>query len=200
MHPRAQKILELWFGDLDHTPAYFRERNRFWFMGGEKADDLIRLHFSADVEDAAAGRLESWRVSPKGTLALIVLLDQFSLNLYRTGKQGYLCSEMAIPLAKQMVQSGWTNTLSPAEKIFVYMPLEHSEHLHDQEVSVRLFRELFEQSPAELKPTMEGSLQYAERHLAVVKEFGRFPHRNEALGRVSRPEEIAFLASSRAPF
>lgn len=200
MHAKAKEALDYWFGDLDHTPAYFGERSRLWFMGGKKVDEEIRKRFGAEVELAGTGNLDAWRETPRGSLALVVLLDQFALNVHRNEAKGYLLSEMAIPIAKEILAKGWEFALTPAEKTFVYMPLEHSEDMADQELCVAKFRKMVEQAPGELKEILQGSLDYAERHMRVVKRFGRFPHRNEALKRKSSPEEIAFLASSEAPF
>ncbi len=197
---RARAVLDYWFGDLDHTARYFDERNRLWFGGGQEVDDQIRERFGRDLQAAVDGRLESWRGTPRGSLALIVLLDQFSLNLHREQPRSYLQSEKAIPVTRQLVDQGLTFTLTPAERVFVYLPLEHSEKLADQERSVGLFEELARGAPATLRPAMDGYHDYAVRHWRVVARFGRFPDRNEVFGRPSSPEELEFLASDAAPF
>ncbi len=198
--PRARAVLDYWFGDLDHTPRYFSERNRLWFGGGEEVDGYIRRTFEADVDSAVAGRLRSWAETPRGSLALIVLLDQFSLNLYREQPRSYEQSALAIPIAERLIDGGLSWTLTPAERLFVYLPLEHSEKLEHQERSVALFEELAGGAPAALRPALRGHLDYAVRHWRVVRRFGRFPDRNEVFGRPSTPEELAFLASDAAPF
>lgn len=200
MDEKAKAILDYWFGDLDHSPAYFRQRNPMWFMGGKKVDEEIRGRFAEDVELAAAGKLSRWETTPRGLLALVVLLDQFALNLYRDQAQGYVYSDRAIPLALKALERGWHRTLTPAEKTFLYMPLEHAEDLGHQARCVGLFTELRAAAPAELAQAMDGSLDYALRHYRVVQRFGRFPHRNEALGRQSSAAEKAFLQSEEAPF
>lgn len=200
MSADAAAVLAYWFGGLEHTPEWFGARMKLWFMGGAKVDEEIRARFGALVDKAEAGELAAWRSTPKEALALVVLLDQFALNVHRNGARGYRCSEAAIPVAKEILARGWEAVLTPAERIFTYMPLEHSEELADQERCLERFRVLLEEAPAELKGVMGGSLDYAERHLRVVKRFGRFPHRNEALGRTSTAEELAFLASDEAPF
>lgn len=198
--PRAKVVLDYWFGDLDHTPRYFAERNRLWFGGGEEVDGHIRSHFERDLTLAVSGRLESWETTPRGGLALIVLLDQFSLNLYREQPQSYDQSALAIPVTRRLLHSALDWTLTPAERVFAYLPLEHSEKLEDQERSVALFEALAQGAPATLRQPMEGYLDYAVRHWRVVQRFGRFPDRNEVFGRPSSPEELAFLASDEAPF
>jgi len=197
---RAQDVLTYWFEGVDQTPEYFRKRNRIWFMGGKAVDDFIASAFSKDVEEAASGLLRHWGNTPEGNLALILLLDQFSLNIYRDSARGYLHSELSLPIAKDALNAGWASKLSLAKRIFLYMPFEHSEHMEDQIESVKLFAELAESSPPELSETMKGYLEFAKRHYQVVKEFGRFPHRNAALRRESSAEERKFLSSGRAPF
>ncbi len=198
--PRAAEILLYWFGKEEPSAAYFQERNRFWFMGGEQVDSEIREKFGTDVELAASGKLSAWEEEPRGALALIVLLDQFALNVHRGEATGYLYSELSLPLAREAIRKGWQEGLGMAERVFLFMPLEHSESLLHQEESVRHFRALAEKSPAALAPVMAGFLDFAVRHQEVVKRYGRFPHRNEALGRESSAEELAFLASPHAPF
>lgn len=198
--PRAKAVLDYWFGDLDHTPGYFSSRNRLWFGGAEEDDRHIRRTFEADVDAAVAGRLHSWEETPRGALALIVLLDQFSLALYREQPRSYEQSALAIPLSSRLVDQGLHWTLTPAERVFVYLPFEHSEKLEDQERSVRLYEDLASGAPAVLRSAMNGFRDYAVRHWRVVERFGRFPDRNEVFGRESRPEELVFLASDEAPF
>jgi len=198
----SQRVLEYWFGSEGRTEhaEYFGKRNHLWFMGGSKVDEEIRAEFAEDIERAASGKLDSWKDTSRGALALIVLLDQFALNIFRGDKRGYLYSDLALPIAKDILATGDFQAFTVAEKIFLFMPLEHSEDLKDQEESVRLYRNLAGSAPPALGATLKGTLAFAERHLKVVKEFGRFPHRNAALGRVSSAAELAFLASPRAPF
>jgi uncharacterized protein (DUF924 family) len=200
LDPRARAVLDYWFGDLAETPRYFAERNRLWFGGAAETDAHIRSHFESDVTAAAEGWLAAWEATPKGCMALIVLLDQFSLNLYREQPRSYQQSELAIPLAERAIARGWERQLTCAERAFLYLPFEHSEKLPDQERSVALFEALVREAPPALKPAMEDAHHWAVRHWRVVARFGRFPDRNEVFGRPSRPEELAFLASDEAPF
>jgi uncharacterized protein (DUF924 family) len=201
MDPKAREILDYWFGDLSLTPEYFKTRNRMWFMGGEKVDSHIRQHYGADVVRAVEGGYADWLDSPRGCLALILLLDQFSLNLYREQPRSYQQSELAIPITRRIITRGWEKELTEVERVFVYLPLEHSELLPDQEESVHHFEKLAAgaASPA-LREAMEDYLEYARRHERVVRKYGRFPDRNEVFGRPNTPEEEAFLASDEAPF
>jgi uncharacterized protein (DUF924 family) len=200
INPDAYEALQFWFGDLDQTPAWYHQRMRLWFMGGTQIDDEIRNRFGNLVNRAARSELESWLHTPKEALALILLLDQFALNIYRNEARGYHCSEAAIPISKKILSLGWDTSFTPAEKIFAYMPLEHSESLEDQLESVNRFQLLSIEARDDLKEIMNGYLSYAKRHLVVVERFGRFPHRNEALKRATSENEKTFLASSDAPF
>lgn len=200
LDPRAQSVLEYWFRDFDYTAEFLRKQVPFWFMGGPKVDEEIRRKFSGLLRQAARGKLKAWQETPKGCLALIVLLDQFSLNLHREKPESYLQSKMAIPLADRMVRKGWDWTLTPLERVFVYLPYEHSEKLSDQVRAVALFRALARGAPKIYQEMMDVFLDYAIRHYRVVKRFGRFPDRNEVFGRPSTRRELAFLASDQAPF
>lgn len=200
LDPRAQEVLDYWFGSPSQDPTYFEEKNAFWFNGGEAVDDEIRRRFGALVEDAVAGRLPAWSSSPRGGIALIILLDQFSLNLYREKPGSYQQSVLAIPIAEQMIERGDEQALSFAERVFLYLPFEHGESLTTQETSIRHYERLLSEVPFELKETMEFYLEFARRHERVVRRFGRFPDRNEVFGRENTPEEERFLASDEAPF
>lgn len=197
---RAKEVLDYWFGDLSQTSEYFTKRNKLWFMGGEKVDAHIREQFEADVIKAVNGDYDAWLESPRGCLALIILLDQFSLNLYREQPRSYQQSELAIPITRRVLSHAWERELTPVERVFIYLPLEHSELLSDQEESVRHFESLLRASPVLLRDVFEGYLEYARRHERVVRRFGRFPDRNEVFGRENTPEEAVFLASDEAPF
>lgn len=198
--PRAQSVLDYWFGNLDLTDLYFKEKTPFWFVGGPKVDAEIRKKFASLLALAVRGRLRHWQKTPKGCLALIILLDQFSLNLHREKPASYIQSRQAIPITNRMIRLGMDWTLTPAERVFVYLPLEHSEKLEDQEKSVALFRDLARSAPKAYRKTANGFLDYAVRHYRVVKKFGRFPDRNEVFGRVSTSAELRFLVSDQAPF
>jgi uncharacterized protein (DUF924 family) len=192
--------LDYWFGDLDQTPEYFADRMPFWFMGGPKVDAHIRKHFGRDLVKAMKGEYSAWEKAPREALALIVLLDQFSLNLHREQPRSYDQSKLAIPIAERLIRAKLHRLLTPIERAFVYLPFEHGETLRHQERSVALFRELHREAPRYAKPTFAGTLNYALRHARVVRRYGRFPDRNEVYGRKSTPAELKFLASDRAPF
>jgi uncharacterized protein (DUF924 family) len=195
-----EKILSYWFSEPEESASYLRSRGRIWFGGGQSLDQEIKAKFGPSVEAAGRGELESWRDEPGSCLALILLLDQFPLNIFRNEARGYELSERSIPVALAALDQGFHEAMHPVQKSFFYLPLEHAEDLALQERCVGLFRALESQCRGGFwAEWAAGSLEWAERHLRVVKDFGRFPHRNEALGRASTPEEIAFLQKGR-PF
>lgn len=192
---RVDAILTFWF---DHPKApgseYGRQRS-VWFKKDPAFDETIRAHFLSDYEQAAAGQLAHWLGQPRDCLALIVLLDQFPRNLFRQSPRSYATDELALTAARYAIAQGYDQALLPVERIFIYLPFEHSEALADQETSVRLASALAEQSPE-----LISILDYAIRHQAVIQRFGRFPHRNEVLGRPSTPAEAEFLTQPGSRF
>src|SRR5690606_17045287 len=148
----------------------------------------------AVLEDAGAGRLDGWARSPRGRLALIIVLDQLSRNIHRDSAAAFASDARAQALCMEGLERGDDRELAPLERWFFYMPLEHAESLELQERSVREFERLAAEAPAELQSALEAALDYARRHRDVIARFGRFPHRNTVLGRDSTPEEQAYLA------
>ncbi len=184
---RVEEVLDFWFGG----EGGYREA---WFRWDEEFDREVRDRFLEDYEKAAAGGLDDWRSSPRGALALILLLDQFLRNLFRDDPRSYTTDEKAREVADHAVSTGLDRGLRPIERTFVYLPFEHSEDVGDQRRSVELFLAL----DGELETP--AVLDYAVRHREVIERFGRFPHRNEVLGRASTPEEEAFLGERGSPF
>jgi uncharacterized protein (DUF924 family) len=187
-------IIYFWFGDLE---AENKPRKQ-WFAQNSAFDREIGDLFLEDVEAALAGTwdepartpVEMLDGTPKGSLALIILLDQFPRNLFRGSARSFAGDERALKIAKAAVDRGFDQALGLFQRLFMYMPFEHSEELADQETSIALFTALGDQ----------GSLDFAVRHCDVIKRFGRFPHRNKVLGRESSPEEIEFLKHHEAGF
>ena len=180
------EVLHFWFaGD----PATHR---KLWFQ--RNADfDVSCSRFAEALRDAKAGTLDNWTETPRGTLALIILLDQFSRNLHRDSPEAFAADAKARDIARSAVAKGIDQALGEVERMFIYLPFEHSEDLRDQDEAVRLF--------ATLHAVLgEASIRYTERHREVILRFGRFPHRNAALGRVNTPDELAYLAQPDAGF
>lgn len=193
----ARRVREFWFGTLPATREALAERMTMWF-GAEASpqraqDALIREEFGARVEAALRGELASWADGPRRRLSLIILLDQFARNIYRGRARAYAGDEQALSLALSGMQSGADAALDPVERIFFYMPLEHSESVDVQEESVAAYRRLLREAPEPLRASFASALKYAEAHAAIIRRFGRFPHRNRVLRRTSTPEETDYL-------
>jgi uncharacterized protein (DUF924 family) len=155
-----------------------------WFRKNEAFDHLMQERFAALHAEAAAGRLADWAETPEGALALILLLDQFSRNMFRGKPQCFAQDAMAVEVAGKSLQAGFDRSVDPKLRSFFYMPFMHSESIGDQERCVALFHEL--------TGSREG-LKYALEHRKIIRRFGRFPHRNAILGRHTTPAEQSFL-------
>ncbi|MCI0527776.1 MAG: DUF924 domain-containing protein [Nitrospira sp.] len=197
MNP-IEEILNFWFGDLQKLNL--EDRLKLWFGGGEETDQLIRDKFGADVLRAIQGDYAHWEETPRGCLALIILLDQFSRNIYRDTPKAFAQDEMALGLCLRGIGQGKDLALEPIERTFFYLPMEHSENLEIQRRSVQAFEGLVKAVPPEMKKVYEGFLDYAVRHCVIIERFGRFPHRNEILGRASTKEELEFLTQPGSSF
>jgi uncharacterized protein (DUF924 family) len=204
--PSALDILFFWFGPRPYTAARVQQHSRIWFGEPDapelipQTDELIRERYGELTLAAARGALSAWESSPRRRLALIVLLDQFSRNIYRGSARAYAQDLQALSLTVSGMQLGADATLDPVERLFFYMPLMHAESLDVQEESVAAFRRLVEEAPAELRRTFESNLQYAIQHRGVIARFGRFPLRNRVLGRESAPDEVEWLANEAKEF
>lgn len=186
-------VLAYWFGAPD-AADYGRARAA-WFRKDDAFDAQIRARFLAEVEAAIAGQRNDWVASQQGALALFILLDQFPRNLFRNTARAFAGDTAALALARHVVDQGWDRQLLPVQRVFVYLPFEHSESLADQDRSVALFAAL-----AEEHPETAGYLDYAHRHRDVIVRFGRFPHRNAVLGRTSTAAEADYLAQPGSGF
>ncbi|MGQ0658696.1 MAG: DUF924 family protein [Chromatiales bacterium] len=186
-------LLDFWFGDSPDDGVVIDQKSALWWTRNEKTDQLIRERFVELRESAIAGRMNQWAKSPAGRLALIILIDQFSRNLFRNEPQAFEHDALARCWCVAGLTLGEDRRLRPIERVFFYLPLEHSELLEDQERSVALYRALCEEVPASQRPAFAGFLEYADRHRDVIQRFDRFPHRNAILSRASTPEEIEFL-------
>ena len=184
---RARALLDAWFGPPG-DPG--RERHRdIWFKGTPQFDASLREAFLADYEAGAAGKLRSWEALPEGALALVLLLDQIPRNIFRDTPRAYAADAAARAAADRALARGFDRLVPEAWRRFFYMPFHHSENLADQRRSAALFDGLPGQRDR------RGSVRrYGRPYVEVIARFGRFPHRNEILGRESTPDEVAFLA------
>jgi uncharacterized protein (DUF924 family) len=196
----ARLVRDFWFGKLPLSAQALNQRLAFWFPADQSAsvvrDEAIRSRFGELAEQAALGELASWADSPRRCLSLIILLDQFPRNIYRGTARAFACDEQALAVTLAGMQSAADGALHMVERIFFYMPLQHSEVREVQDESVAAYRRLLMEAPQELRGAFESSLQAAEEHRAIVERFGRFPHRNRVLARVSTAEEVAWLRAS----
>lgn len=197
-----RRILDFWFGDLKDGRVPPREISRMWWAKDLTVDEYIRKNFEADLINAGEGKLREWEKTPGGTLALIILLDQFSRNIYRDKPEAFSRDSQALGIAARGIQKGFDKALHPVMRIFFYMPFEHSEDIEIQNRSLGLYRGLEKEfrSPPELAEMLSSSRDYAEKHYAIVERFGRYPHRNLILGRESTPEEEEFLKQPGSSF
>jgi len=189
--PLQDEILAFWFGHPG--AAGFGEPRTEWFRKDPAFDTMLRKRFGGAIEAALAGGFGEW-TDPRGTLARVLLLDQFTRNSYRHTPRAFAGDEIALSLAQLGVARNDDARLIPVERCFLYLPFEHAESFTAQEQSIELFTRLA------AEPGMADQLIWAERHAAIIRRFGRFPHRNAILGRTSTPEEIAFLATPGSGF
>jgi uncharacterized protein (DUF924 family) len=211
----ALRVREFWFGKPLTGPLQsqgeaasralaLKRRATLWFEANPQLmgqqDELIRSRFQDLVERAGRGELAGWADSPRRRLSLIILLDQFPRHLYRGTAQAFAHDSEALGLTLSGMQSAADGALNIVERIFFYMPLQHAESTEVQEESVSAYKRLVAESPAELRSTFEEAVQSAEEHRALVRLFGRFPHRNQVLGRESTAEEEAYLKKNSEAF
>jgi uncharacterized protein (DUF924 family) len=179
-------LLGFWFADG------FDTWRKAWFVRDDAFDAAIAEKFGAATDAAAAGRHDGLAATPAGTLALLLLLDQFPRNLHRGHARAFAADPHARTIARAAITAQQDRALTPTQRVFLYLPFEHAEAMADQNLAVALFEGLRD-IPAMARP--DAAIDYAWRHRAVIQRFGRFPHRNAALGRDTTAEEAAFLAA-----
>jgi uncharacterized protein (DUF924 family) len=180
----ADDILKFWF-DRDRKD---------WFRKSPDLDAEIRRRFLATYEIGAGGGLAAWMQAPRNCLALVLLLDQFPRNMFRGSARAFAADPLARDAARAIVDRGWDKAMIPDERLFAYLPFEHSESLADQERCLALMQEIA------VFPETADMPKWAAAHLDIIRRFGRFPHRNAALGRASTPEEAEFLTQPGSSF
>jgi len=186
-------VLDFWFGAPGSSE--FGSARKAWFSKDAVFDATIGERFGALVERALRGELEGWADAPRSALAQIVLLDQFTRNAFRGTARAFAGDSRALAAASRMVGSRHDEALAPFMRAFVYLPFEHAEGLAMQDEAIRLFTKLVSEAPEHAD-----MLDYAHRHRDVIERFGRFPHRNDVLGRQSTAEEIAFIKQPGSGF
>ena len=177
--PSIANVLDFW---------YSKKMSKHWFSSTPEIDQAIKKQFETVWLSAKSGKLNHWKDSAEGCLALCIILDQMPLNMFRGEATSFSTEQQAVAISKYAIDRGM-DTKIPAQRVaFLYMPLMHSENLDDQGRAVESFQ----------KVGLEDNLRFAQHHLGIVERFGRFPHRNQILGRQSTPEELKYLASDKA--
>ena len=176
--------------DMNHTDVikyWFSEKSRqHWFSSTPEIDNEIKQRYEQLWINAASGKLNDWQDSPQGCLALIIILDQFPLNMFRDEAKSFQTEELAVEVALKAIDNGYDEILNIEELLFLFMPLMHSENLEHQNMQVKFFEKY------------DFNDEYSKHHRDIVKRFGRFPHRNDILGRKSSLKEIKYLLSDSA--
>lgn len=190
--PRAADVLAYWFG---RSEPPFQARMGLWFGGAAEVDEEIRDRFGPLIEEAVQGRLDHWAATPYGRVALVVVLDQFTRNAHRGTPRAFAGDGRAQRLVVEAIEAGEDEGLDPYARMFLQVALEHAEDHGLQDLAVARARALVAAVPEDDKPTFRAFQGYVEDHAGIVHRFGRFPDRNQILGRRTTDAEAAFLAS-----
>jgi uncharacterized protein (DUF924 family) len=195
MPDRIHELLNFWFGHVGSADLPNSDRTSLWFGDSEVVKQQMQP-FAQEFEAAIGGKLQSWTETPRGCLALILLLDQFPRYLLRGSKQAFEYDELAQKLCLTGLENKLDRSLTLIERVFFYMPLVHAENSQNQEKSIRLYQDLVALSMSETTQIYQLFLAYAYAHFRVIKEFGRFPQRNHLLSRESTEAEVNFLKNA----
>lgn len=196
----SQDLLDWWFGEGATARETADAKNGLWFGYKPEQDAEARERFGDLTERALAGELSEWAESPQGWLALVLLLDQLPRMIHRGTPQAFAGDDRALQLVRDGMAHGGDVLLAPIQRVFIYLVLEHAENLSVQDQAVQQFEQLLGIADADEQKLFAGFLDFAERHRQVVARFGRFPHRNEILGRASSEAERVFLAEPGSRF
>ena len=195
-----QKILEFWLGDACASDQKALQRKQFWYDGGQLVDQEIREHFSDEIKNACNGTSLHWAKTPNGALALVILLDQFTRNIYRNTSHAYCGDELALEIVSASIRQKHDIDLSPVAAIWFYHPFHHSEILAEQDEGLSLLKHLKKRSDQKWHEYIERSIEGWTRHRQIIARFGRFPHRNHILRRKSTLDEKQFLTEDGQSF
>lgn len=196
MTDKIHELLNFWFGNLGSADLPTSDRTNLWFGDNEAAKKQLVQTFLNEFKEATEGKLTKWEDTPRGRLALIILLDQFPRYLHRRSSEAFAYDQAAQRLCVEGLRQKMDRSLTLIERVFFYMPLVHAENSEWQEKSIRLYQDLVTLSMTETTQIYQLFLAYAYAHFRVIKEFGRFPQRNRLLGRESTEAEIAFLKNT----
>ena len=194
------EIAAFWLGSSLESPELASCRREFWYRGGAAVDDDIRVRFGKFITQACQRDLMAWQSTSEGALALILLLDQFTRNIYRNTPQAYVGDACAFEIVNRAIEDELDLALPPVSRIWLYHPFHHAEDIVDQDRGLDLLKKLRQQASAEWQPYVELSIEGWTRHRDIVARFGRFPHRNAVLARDGTDEEHDFLKTNSDAF
>jgi uncharacterized protein (DUF924 family) len=200
MVAQPDSVLDFWFGLSGSAAEVAGRQGRLWFGKSPENDLAVAEQFSATLLAATAGQLDHWAETPRGRLALVIVLDQFPHHIHRDQPQAFATDPQALALSLAALAVGEDQKLVSIERVFLYLPLEHAESVEMQDRSVALYEKLAHEAAPDERALFDNFLDYARRHRDVVVRFGRYPHRNAILGRPSTAEEIEFLKQPGSRF
>ena len=192
-------IHQFWFGECIEKPETLAAQGKLWFSVNEAVDHFIKRQFGYLFELLVRVKPKEFK-SAKSVLAAIIVLDQFSRNVYRSTPKAFEYDRQALMFMDHALENGWDARLTPMERAFMLMPLQHSESMHRQKQSIRMFKELVLVSQEPYREYLAGMEKFARQHRMIIQRFGRFPHRNVILGRKNDPEEDSYLSQEKQRF
>lgn len=195
-----EAILDYWFGDPGSATEISTRQSALWFGKLPEKDREITARFTQTYNAAISGALDHWTTSPQGRLALVIVLDQFPHHIHRETSLAFAHDAKALAISMAALASGEDKQLTMIERVFLYLPLEHAESISMQELSVAQYQQLVAEANESERDLFNNFLDYAHKHRDVIVRFGRFPHRNDVLGRPSSPDEIVFLKQPGSRF
>ena len=200
MDKKVSEILDYWYGDFEDEGDAIEERFKFWFGKSEQADKEITDRFADDVDKLVANQYQHWLSYPQGRLASIILIDQFCRQIYRDTAAAFKYDQLALGFCLDGIELGHDLALSRPHRYFYYLPLEHAENLDHQQQCVDAYQTMADEAPKHCHNVYVDAIGYAMSHLKIIERFGRFPHRNKVLGRLSTTEELEFLKQPGSSF
>lgn len=200
MIAQPEHVLAFWFGPPGSAAEVAGRQRTLWFGKSAENDQVVAERFAATLVAATAGALDHWAATARGRLALVIVFDQFPHHIHRDQAQAFATDPQALALSLEALAAGEDARLEPIERVFLYLPLEHAESVEMQEQSVALYEQLARAAAPDERALFDNFLDYARQHRDVVARFGRFPHRNEILGRPSTADEVEFLKQPGSRF
>lgn len=200
MTTQPKNVLDFWFGPSGTATEIVGRQRKLWFAKSAANDQAVIDQFADTLVAATAGRLDHWADTPRGRLALLIVFDQFPHHIHRDQPQAFATDPQALALSLAALKAGDEQHLTPIERVFLYLPLEHAESNDMQDWSVSLYEKLAREAAIEERALFDDFLNYARQHRDVVARFGRFPHRNAILGRPSTDDELEFLKQPGSRF